>query len=87
MRKLYESKDASLNVSVDVSWRRLIFGGAYQEAPFNADIGMRMFVIHLAFASVTFTRFFVRERPPERSKHDGFRSPTKQSGKGKRKKR
>lgn len=58
--KLYETKDASLNISVEFNPFRFLFGAAYTEALMRKDVGMRMVTIHLPFLCLSFTRFFAK---------------------------
>jgi hypothetical protein len=63
--KLYESKDASINVGVEFKASRFLFGFAYTEAPFTLEVRMRMLALHLWCFCFTFTRFFIRQATAE----------------------
>lgn len=82
--KLFETKDASLNFSLNYDFRRFIFGIAYTDGSMAAQVGMRMFVFHVAFVSFTVTSFFHLPAPPA-PKNTSRRSATRKSGKRKRK--
>jgi len=64
VKKLYEARDASINVSVEVRLTRALLGFAYTEAPFTHEVRMRMLAVHLVCFCFTFTRFFLREATP-----------------------
>lgn len=93
VKKLYESKDASINVGVEFKASRFLFGFAYTEAPFTLEVRMRMLAVHLWCFCFTFTRFFIREATAEeiaaeaRRRGRDLRSATRQSGKHKRRRR
>ena len=65
VHKLFESQDASINVSAEFKPSRFLFGVAYTEAPFTLEVRMRMFAIHIWCVCLTFTRFFVKEATQE----------------------
>lgn len=82
VKKLYEAKDASINVSVEFRATRFLFGFAYTEAPFTHEVRMRMLALHLWCLCFTFTRFFVKEATPEEIRAEARRrgrdvSPTR----------
>lgn len=86
--KLFASKDASIDISINWDFRRLIVGGAYTDAAFNRDVKMRMFVFHLLFVSLCLTSFSAVERAEEPApKPARGSSPTRRynGGKGRRK--
>jgi len=60
-KKLYESRDASINISVEPRFTRLLLGFAYTEAPFTTQVRMRMIALHLLWFCFTFTRFSIHE--------------------------
>lgn len=64
VKKLYEARDASINVSMEIRLSRFLFGFAYTEAPFTHEVRMRMLALHLWCFCITFTRFFLREATP-----------------------
>lgn len=81
IKRIYEAKDASLNVSAEVDFFRFLVGIAHIEAPFNKDVHMRVISLHVGPICVTFTRFSltVPKVGPRRPASD-LRSPTRQSG-------
>lgn len=60
IKKLYEAKDASLNISVEMKPTRFLVGFAYTQAPFTKEVWMRMIAVHILFMCFSFTRFSVR---------------------------
>jgi hypothetical protein len=64
VKKLYEARDGSINVSAEFRLSRFLFGFAYTEAPFTNEVRMRMLALHLWCVCVTFTRFFLRDATP-----------------------
>lgn len=64
VKKLYEARDGSINVSAEVRFSRGLLGFAYTEAPFTPEVWMRMIAIHLWCVCITFTRFSIREATP-----------------------
>lgn len=81
VKKLYESKDASLNVSFQLDLLRWLAGMCYTAAPFNREIRMVMVALHLGPLCFTFTSFRMVEPPPALRSKPVMRSATKQSGK------
>jgi hypothetical protein len=89
--KLYESKDASINVGVEFKASRFLFGFAYTEAPFTLEVRMRMVALHVWCCCFTFTRFYLKQatkaevEAEARRRGRDLRTPTRQSGRHKRK--
>lgn len=102
VKKLYEAKDASINVSVEFKPSRFLFGFAYTEAPFTREVRMRMVALHLWCLCLTFTRFSIQQATAAEIEREArmrgrdlgkgpkeaqVRSATRQSGKARRKRR
>jgi len=93
VKKLYETKDSSINIGVEFKASRFLFGFAYTEAPFTLEVRMRMLAIHVWCLCFTFTRFFIKEatraeiEAEARRRGRDLRSATRQSGKHKRRRR
>lgn len=85
--KLYEAKDASINVTINYDFRRFLLGIAGTSGNLKGVVSMRMFVMHIAFFSLCLTSFGqveVHMTPPP-PKPEMHRSPTRQYRKGRRK--
>lgn len=82
--KLFETKDASLNISVSFDLVRWLVGLAYQDSMMNSELRMKMIVLHLGPACFAFTRFSIVLHAAGGSRR-AERSPTRQSGKNPRK--
>lgn len=83
---IFETKDASLNITINYDFRRLLLGGAMTSGNLRGVVAMRMFVFHFTFFSLCFTAFrqlpiVTPKHPPQPEMH---RSPTRQY-KGRRK--
>jgi hypothetical protein len=77
--KLYEAKDASLNISLRLDPLCWMVGPAMAIADVTRDVKVRMVSLHLGPACFSFTAFGIRDEPlPRAPLHR--RSPTRQSG-------
>jgi hypothetical protein len=84
--KVYEAKDASINLTLNYDFRRLLLGCAVTTGIMRGVVGMRMFVVHIAFLSICFTSFYHVPIPPQQPppKQLRQRSPTRQYKKGRK---
>lgn len=80
--KVYETKDASFNFTINYDFRRFLLGFATTNGTMRGVVGMRMFVFHVAFTSICFTSFF--QLPQLQKKNRGMhRSHTRRYGRKK----
>lgn len=77
---LFETKDASLNISMGLDIGRWLCGLAFTLAPFNRDVSMAMAALHLGPVCFTFTNFRIRDDRPEAALPKARRSATRKSG-------
>lgn len=56
-KKLYETSDSSLNVTVEFQPWRFLFGFEFKDALFTSDIRIRMITLHLWCFCFCFTGF------------------------------
>lgn len=61
-KTLFESEDATLNVSLLFDIRRFLLGYAFSDSDFNRDIRMKLIVLHLGIFAFSFTTFRVKPR-------------------------
>jgi len=61
--RLFETKDASLNISYMFSFLRFLVGVSYMSGAASPATDMRMIAVHLGPICFTFTRFTRVEEP------------------------
>lgn len=60
-KKLFESVDASINISLVWGFNRFLLGCAYSCTQFTRDIDMRVVVLHAGLFGISLTTFRDRD--------------------------